>query len=113
MDLLSVFQEEAEHRVLGAGDVIFANGDPGDAMYVIIDGTVELLGDDGSVFATLGTGEMFGELALIDDEPRSLAAVAKTETTLAAVDERQFLFLVNQTPMFALEVMRIMAERLR
>jgi CRP-like cAMP-binding protein len=52
-------------------------------------------------------------MSLIDDSPRSADAVAKTACVLAPVDERRFLFLVHETPMFALHVMSVMAERLR
>jgi len=52
-------------------------------------------------------------MALIDDEPRSATAVAATDVELVAVSEKQFLFLVSQTPYFALKVMRTLAQRLR
>jgi CRP-like cAMP-binding protein len=52
-------------------------------------------------------------MALIDSESRSAAAVAVTDVGLVPVSERQFLFLVNQTPYFALKVMRVLAQRLR
>lgn len=54
-----------------------------------------------------------GELALIDKAPRSGTAVVASEATVVPVDERRFLFLVQQTPFFALNVMRVMADRLR
>ena len=62
---------------------------------------------------TLNPGEMFGEMALIGDEPRSATAVAVTDSKLLPVDEERFLFLVEQTPYFALYVMRVLADRLR
>ena len=94
------------------GTVIFRQGDPGDEMYVVQEGQVEIrLGDE--VVETLGPGEIFGELALIDDQPRSATAVAVTASRLAAVPEARFHFMVQQTPRFALQVMRVMAERLR
>ena len=58
-------------------------------------------------------GGIFGELALIDSSPRSAAAVAHTDCRLAVIGERRFIFLVQQTPYFALEVMSVMAQRLR
>ncbi|HEU5100134.1 MAG TPA: Crp/Fnr family transcriptional regulator [Roseiflexaceae bacterium] len=60
-----------------------------------------------------GPGGIVGEMALIDDRPRSATAVAATDCRLVPIDERRFTFLVQQTPMFALAVMRVMAERLR
>ena len=95
-----------------AGKTIFSKGDPGFDMYAIVDGEVTILAD-GSHIATLTQGAIFGEMALIDNSPRMADAVAKTDCELAIVDERQFLFLVHETPMFALHVMAVMAERLR
>jgi CRP-like cAMP-binding protein len=81
-------------------------------MYVILEGEVELrIG--GRVVETLGPGEPFGEMALIDHAPRIATATAKSDCRLVAVPEKRFLFLVQQTPYFALHVMRVMAERLR
>ena len=65
------------------------------------------------VLAILGAGEIFGEMALIDNEPRSASAIAITDVELVPVTEKQFLFLVSQTPYFALKVMRVLAQRLR
>ena len=64
-------------------------------------------------FETLGADGIFGEMALIDDSPRSATAVALTEVTVAPIKENQFLFLVKNTPFFALSVMRVLAYRLR
>ena len=54
-----------------------------------------------------------GEMALIDHGPRSATVTASTDCTLAEIDEKRFLFLVQQTPMFALSVMRLLSQRLR
>ena len=64
-------------------------------------------------FETLDADGIFGEMALIDDSPRSATAVALTDVTLAPIKETQFLFLVQNTPFFALSVMRVLARRLR
>jgi CRP/FNR family cyclic AMP-dependent transcriptional regulator len=61
----------------------------------------------------LSAGSVFGEMALIDNEPRSATAVAISDVELVPVSEKQFLFLVSQTPYFALKVMRVLAQRLR
>jgi len=65
------------------------------------------------IVAELAADTIFGEMALIDNEPRSATAVAITDVELVPVSERQFLFLVSQTPYFALKVMRVLAQRLR
>jgi CRP/FNR family transcriptional regulator, cyclic AMP receptor protein len=62
---------------------------------------------------TLGPNSMFGGMALIDDSPRSATVVALTECTVAPIKDGQFLFLVRNTPFFALRVMRALAARLR
>jgi CRP/FNR family transcriptional regulator, cyclic AMP receptor protein len=112
MDLLKLFHKEKDLGNYAEGDVVFSEGEPGDKMYVVIEGEVGL-SVRGVAIDTIKAGQMFGEMALIDDEPRSATAKAKTACKLAAVDERRFAFLVQQTPYFALEVIRVMAKRLR
>ena len=68
---------------------------------------------DDQVLETVETGGILGELAQIDDKPRSARAVAHTDCVLAPVTRQHFLTLVQHTPLFALQVMRVMAERLR
>jgi CRP-like cAMP-binding protein len=65
------------------------------------------------MMADLAADSIFGEMALIDNEPRSATALAITDVELVPISEKQFLFLVSQTPYFALKVMRILAQRLR
>ena len=94
------------------GDVIFAEGDKGDAMYVIRSGEVAIE-RGGHVMETLGPGGIFGETALIDGSPRSVTVRAKTDCVVAPINEKSFLFLVHETPFFAVAVMRTLADRLR
>ena len=61
----------------------------------------------------LKAGSIFGEMALIDAEPRSGTAIAATDCKLAAIGEKRFLRLIEQTPRFALQIMRVITERLR
>jgi CRP/FNR family cyclic AMP-dependent transcriptional regulator len=99
-------------RSYRAGDVIFCEGDPADEMYVIKTGKVEIrLG--GRVLDILPELSIFGEMALIDHSPRSATAVAATDVTVVLVAEKQFLLLVSRTPYFALNVMRVLVQRLR
>lgn len=95
-----------------AGEVIFTTGDAGDFMYVVRSGEVEIE-RGGKVIETLSAGGIFGEMALIDGSPRSATARAKTDAEVAPINERSFLFLVHETPFFAIAVMRTLAERLR
>jgi CRP/FNR family transcriptional regulator, cyclic AMP receptor protein len=95
-----------------AGDVIFAEGDKGDAMYVVRTGEVAIE-RHGHVMETLGGGGIFGEMALIDGSPRSATVRARTDCEVAPINEKSFLFLVHETPFFAIAVMRTLADRLR
>jgi CRP/FNR family cyclic AMP-dependent transcriptional regulator len=108
----SLFLNAPVHRTLPAGAAIYVEGDVGTHMYGVVSGAVELR--KGSVIvASLGPNDVFGERALIDLLPRNLTAVATMETTLAEIDRRLFLFLVHETPTFALGIMGALASRLR
>jgi CRP/FNR family transcriptional regulator, cyclic AMP receptor protein len=109
---LAAFDTEANPRTCEAGETIFQVYDMGSEMYVVIEGEVELrIGDN--ILETLGPGEPFGEMALIDQAPRTATAVARTACKLAVIPEKRFLFMVAQTPHFALQIMKVMADRLR
>lgn len=95
-----------------AGDTIFNEGDPATELYVIQSGRVGIQTGN-RLLDTLNPNTIFGEMALVDSAPRSASAIAVTDVTLVPVSEKQFLFLVSQTPFFALNVMRILARRLR
>jgi CRP/FNR family cyclic AMP-dependent transcriptional regulator len=101
-----------EAQLVKAGDVIFREGDEARELFVIKRGQVRIQIDNRTI-ADLSADNIFGEMALIDNEPRSATAVAVTDVELIAVSEKQFLFLVSQTPYFALQVMRVLAQRLR
>jgi CRP/FNR family transcriptional regulator, cyclic AMP receptor protein len=95
-----------------AGEVIFTEGDAGAEFFVIQSGKVDIrLGN--RTLGSLGDRDIFGEMALIDTSPRSATAVAATDVKIVPIGEKQFLFLVSQTPHFALNVMRTLARRLR
>jgi len=79
---------------------------------VILEGQVDIQAS-GKVLETIHSGGIFGELALVDNEPRSAEAVAKTDCKLVPINKKRFGFLVTETPFFALEVMKVMANRLR
>jgi len=99
-------------RDFKAGDVIFRQGDPAQELFIIQSGEVEIrLGN--RVIETLPQYSIFGEMALIDSAPRSATAIAASDAKLVPVSEKQFLFLISNTPHFALNVMRVMARRLR
>ena len=99
-------------RRIRAGGVIFREGETADELFVIKSGYVRIQVGNRTM-ADLTVDNIFGEMALIDSEPRSATAVAITDVELVPISEKQFLFLVTQTPYFALKVMRILAQRLR
>jgi hypothetical protein len=101
-----------ETRSFRAGDVIFQEGDNALDLFVIKSGQVRIQIGNRTV-TELSPDTIFGEMALIDDEPRSATAIAVSDVELVSVSEKQFLFLVGQTPYFALKVMRVLAQRLR
>ena len=103
---------ETNPKVCEAGEAIFREFDMGSEMYVVLEGQVEIT-IDSKVLETLGPGEPFGEMALIDQAPRTATAIAKTPCKLAVISEKRFLFMVAQTPHFALQIMKVMADRLR
>jgi CRP/FNR family cyclic AMP-dependent transcriptional regulator len=99
-------------REFKAGEIVFKEGDPAAEFYVVQTGKVEIrLGN--RVLDTMADNAIFGEMALVDPAPRSATAVAVTDVKLVPVAEKQFLFLVSRTPHFALNVMRVLARRLR
>ena len=112
MPVETLLRKAKEHRSYDEGETVFTAGEFGEHMFGVISGSVDLCNED-RVVATKGPGEMFGELALVDREPRSLTAVATTATTLAVIDRHQFLFLIHETPTFAIDVMHSLAVQLR
>jgi len=109
---LDMFATEENPRTCQPGETIFRTYDMGTEMYVVLEGEVDLrIG--ANVVETLGPGEPFGEMALIDQAPRVATAVAKTPVKLAVISEKRFLFMIQCMPEFALQIMKVMADRLR
>ncbi len=94
------------------GDLVFQRGEVADRMYVVAEGEVEILIGD-AVVDLVGTEGIFGEMALISRDLRSATARARSDCRIVEIPEKRFLYLVQETPYFALEVMRVIAERLR
>jgi len=108
----SLFLNAPDHRTVAVGEEIYREGDEGSHMYGIVTGAVELR-KGSTVVAVLGPNDVFGERALIDHLPRNVTAVAVAETALADIDRKTFLFLVHESPTFALGIMGALASRLR
>jgi CRP/FNR family cyclic AMP-dependent transcriptional regulator len=112
IDFALLGRATGEARAFKAGEIIFKTGDFGTEFYVVSEGKVAIrLGN--RTLQTLEKGDIFGEMALVDSEPRSADAIAETDCTIVPVGEKQFLFMVDEAPYFALSVMKVLASRLR
>jgi CRP/FNR family cyclic AMP-dependent transcriptional regulator len=109
---LTLFQNERAKKLVPAGETLFKEGEPGVYLYVLLKGEAKVLVDDVLV-ETAGPGTIVGEMALIDALPRSASVLCVTECTFVQIDRPRFEFLIRQNPVFALEVMKIMSDRLR
>ena len=95
-----------------AGDALFREGDRPRCMYVLLEGEVEVRRRN-LVIETVGPGQAVGILSLLDNEPRTVTAEARTPCEVAAIDARKFRFAVEEMPHFAWWVMGELAHRLR
>ena len=102
---------------LARGDSLFHEGDPGDRLYVVMEGKVKLhrTSPDGreNMLAVLGPGELIGELSLFDPGPRTATATAVTDTRLARLKKSSLRPWLNNRPEIAEQLLRVLARRLR
>jgi CRP/FNR family transcriptional regulator, cyclic AMP receptor protein len=111
-DLCKIGDIDGERVTLTDGGVVFIKGDPGECAYIVASGTVEIR-EGGRVLEILEKDELFGEMALIESEPRSASAVAVGTAELIVLDRASFERLVRKEHGFAIMVMRLMSRRLR
>jgi CRP/FNR family cyclic AMP-dependent transcriptional regulator len=110
---IELYQGPTSPQAFKVGDIIFQAGEAGEVIYGILEGKVELW-VNGKVVETIQQGDIFGEGALVHaDGKRFETAIAKLDCRLAFLNRHHFLFAVQQTPLFALEVMRSYSDRLR
>jgi serine phosphatase RsbU (regulator of sigma subunit) len=95
-----------------AGQMIFSEGEAGCELFIILEGIV-VITIQGREVNKLGLGEVFGEMTLVDDEPRSASAKAVTDCSLAPLDRERFTSMVKQWPDFAIHIMSVTSSRLR
>ncbi|MCF2497839.1 cyclic nucleotide-binding domain-containing protein [Dyadobacter chenhuakuii] len=94
------------------GQQIFAKGDPGDSMYIIYTGQIGIY-DGKKQLALFDKGEIFGELALLDTEPRSATTIAETDTLVFRIDQEDFFELMEERDEILRNVLRILCQRIR
>lgn len=116
-DMIAYLAGEVHERSLSAGTLLFKEGDKGDALYFILEGSLEITQTSGAdreiVLATFKPGDYFGEMSLLDEKPRSASARAVTDCRLLALDREDFAVLLEKNPAIALQLSRAISERLR
>ncbi len=116
-DELAAFERSGQLRAFRAGQTIFSAGEPGDGFYVIETGRVNIAaavaGGDLRQLASIGPGDFFGEMAVLDDAPRSATAIAETDTAAFFLGRDQLLALLEQRPRLALNLIREFSARVR
>lgn len=114
---LEALRRAAREEKFAAGHEIFKEGDQGDGVYVVQEGLVEISGLVGPnvrhVFSRVGPGDIFGEMAVLENKPRSACAVAAAETTVYAIPREEMRALVERSPALALGLLREISSRLR
>jgi uncharacterized membrane protein len=99
------------------GTLVFKRGDPGDAIFIVASGEVEIFVEDTTgqriVFETAKQGDFFGELSLLDGDPRSASAVAIAQTQTLRIDRGDLSLLFTRHPTAALDVLSVIGRRLR
>ena len=112
MNPADLFSRDDNPVRLAPGELLFKAGDPADSMYVVLEGSLAIKVAD-RVVEHARRGAIVGEMALIDQAPRSATVSANEHATLARLDQRRFQFIVQQNPYFATHVMKVLVERLR
>ena len=109
--------EVARERTYPKNSVILFEDDPGDALYVVVSGSVKvvLIGEDGRevILSMLSVGDFFGEMALIDDEPRSAHVIAMEDAAMLVLRREDFHHRLREAPTIALGLLRTLSHRLR
>ena len=102
----------AEVETYSKGSTVFTEGELGEALYVIVRGSVSI-SHDGERIAALGPGEAFGEMAVLDTEPRSATATAEEECEVLRIGSEEFYEILHEEVEIAEGVIRVLCDRLR
>lgn len=112
MVFFDLFSQNPDIVIIKAGASLFAEGDAGQRMFVLVAGRAEVV-VAGRILERLAHGSLVGEMDLLAPGRRSASVIARTDCQFVAIDEQRFQYLVQQTPYFAIQVLRVLAERLR
>lgn len=112
MNPAELFRHDHDSLLLKSGDTLFREGEHGDCMYVLLEGSADILAGE-TLVESATPGALLGEMALVDSSPRTATVIITSPTKLARIDQRRFHFLVQHTPHFATHVMKVLTERLR
>ena len=112
VDDLAAVAAVAKEQSFRKGERIYVEGDPGDALYVIVEGSAEAR-RDGEVVLTMKARESFGETSLFDGAPRINDVIATVDTTVLAIDRRDFLDLLGDRPELLAGMFRVMSRQLK
>jgi len=112
MNPVDLFSHEANPVHLSPGETLFNAGDSADSMFVVLEGSVDIL-VNGKVVENAKPGAIIGEMALIDPAPRGATVVAHEIAKLARLDGHRFHRVIQQNPFFATHVMKVLVARIR
>ena len=109
---LAQIAEIAEEQPLASGDQVFAQGEPGDSLYLIVEGKVKVH-QGARELVRLGERDVFGEMAVLDSEPRSASVTAIEDAVLLKIGRDDFRDILGERPEIAMGVMKVLTHRLR
>lgn len=112
MLFFDLFRHDPKFLNIKQGSTLFKEGDIGDAMYVLIEGTADIT-ISGMLFEECSPGTFMGEMAVIDSSPRNATVTARSDCKFAVIDQKRFQFLVDEAPKFAIDIMKVMSKRLK
>jgi CRP/FNR family transcriptional regulator, cyclic AMP receptor protein len=112
MNPANLFSHETSTVNLAPGDTLFKAGEPGEFMFILLEGSLDIIVGD-TVVESAVRGAIVGEMALIDQSPRGATVVARDGCRLAKIDQRRFFSIIQLNPFFATHVMKTLADRLR
>jgi CRP-like cAMP-binding protein len=109
---LAQIAEIAEEQPFAAGDQVFSEGEPGDALYLVVEGAVKVHQGDRQV-AQLGPSDVFGEMAVLDSEPRTATVTTLKDAVLLKIARDDFRDVLQERPDIGMGVIKVLSRRLR